>query len=196
MPKYAWSSPITVFVIVGGLYCGPDDDSGQSSTDAQADGTDYAYQCPEGSEQHTTSSDKTVCCPSDNSQFCYENADGYTGGCWPEGTDCNTITECDGQFASCPYGSLPYCNDNSQLTCHVCPEDASVNYTTSGKPVCCETDFPAFCDERSDGYPGGCWQAGVDCATIALCGDTWRACGSGTVVVCEEATGQHYCDQS
>lgn len=195
MAKNKWSLMVAVFIIAIGPDCGSEDENDQSSNNGQAGRISYPYQCPEGSAQYTTSSGKTVCCAADNAQFCDENAEGYPGGCWPVGTACDTITECGGQYSSCPPETLPYCN-NDQLQCFECSENASVHYTASGKPFCCGVDFPTFCDENQQGYPGGCWQAGVDCRTVVQCEGTWAACGSGLVVLCDTNTGEHFCVRS
>ncbi|MBN1652524.1 MAG: hypothetical protein JXA30_01980 [Deltaproteobacteria bacterium] len=190
MARYHWIAPITVCVVASVLCCGDDDEKGESVPDPGS-----TVQCTEGAIKYTTSSGEIVCCPSAN-RFCDENADGYTGGCWPENTDCNLITQCGGQWAACPTGSLPYCKDDATLECHVCSEGSSVYRTASGKPVCCDSDAPTFCDETDEGYAGGCWASGVDCDTIAPCGDDWAACAEGMVVVCDEATGEGYCTQA
>ncbi len=196
MSKTKWSLLLAFFVIASGPYCGSEDEDDQPSNNGgQAGATVLPYQCPDGTVQNTTSSGKVICCSANNAQFCDENAEGYTGGCWPEGTNCDAITMCGGQWTACPPASLPYCH-NDQLQCIVCSENSSVYYSASGKPFCCDAEFPTFCDETDQGYEGGCWQAGVDCQTMAQCGDTWTACASGMVVVCDAATGQSFCTQN
>ena len=144
------------------------------------------YPCGDGSTPYTTASGRPVCCDSERPTFCDENDDGYQGGCWADGVDCDTITLCDGHYLACMADALPFCDESGNMTCHPCPADATRHETTSGRPVCCTTDQPTFCDENSLGYPGGCWSAAIDCSTIIPCGEAFGACGDGFESSCED----------
>ncbi len=161
------------------------DADGDSDSDSDADldvdidvdmdvdtDTDVPDICPDGSDKHTTSSGKTICCPEDHPNFCDENNSGFPGGCWSEETDCATIIECGGSWTACK-------------------EDRTSHCTASGRTVCCPESYPNFCDEMTsngDTYPGGCWSEGNDCSTIIKCGDSWWSCPDGTTATCSDDT--------
>jgi hypothetical protein len=58
--------------------------------------------------------------------------------------------------------------------------------TRSGRPFCCDDEFPLFCDENDAGYPGGCWPDNAACDTITYCHDYWGACAAGEQPTCIE----------
>ncbi len=156
-------------------------------TDTDTDG-DLPNTCPDGTEIHTTKSGRTVCCFDEHPVFCDETDDGFEGGCWGEGTNCDTITECDGDWLACKGNGLPFCDEYGVMKCYPCPSDYDKHETTSGRPICCSNDRPRFCNENSDGYVGGCWQDIADCDTIIYCDGAWRACAQGTQPTCEDDT--------
>jgi hypothetical protein len=142
------------------------------------------YSCDEDSTPYTTASGRPVCCSETRPLFCDENDEGYPGGCWAEGVACETLTLCDGSWLACTEGYLPFCDEEGDMSCHPCPDDAVRYETASGRPICCTDTRPLFCDENSDGYPGGCWSDQIDCDTIIPCGDYWSACTTGTHGTC------------
>ena len=144
------------------------------------------YPCEDESRKHETLSGLPVCCTEDRPRFCDENSAGYPGGCWSESVDCATITACGDSFAACHEGGLPYCDEDGDLTCYTCPEDAARYETTSGRPVCCPPESPTFCDENDAGYPGGCWGATIGCETIIECDGFFGACPVGQTASCED----------
>ena len=141
--------------------------------------------CPESTQLHTTSSGKVVCCSADHPVFCDENSNGYTGSCWSEGVNCDAIIHCGDAWRACLADALPWCDETENMICYPCAADSTVHYTTSGRPACCTDDRPVFCDENAEGYPGGCWSAGIDCSTIAMCNGFWGACPNGAIPTCE-----------
>jgi hypothetical protein len=142
--------------------------------------------CPDGTTLHTSSSGRMVCCSESNPIFCDETPEGYNGGCWSDGVDCNTITFCGDTWTACLEDSLPFCNEDGGFLCYPCGDDTVRHETASGRPVCCTPDRPTFCDENEIGYSGGCWSDGVDCETITMCGDTYTACLHGALPFCGE----------
>lgn len=150
------------------------------------DETFACYSCPVDATRYETASGKPVCCSPSRPTFCDENADGYTGGCWSEAVDCETITTCGGSFTACVGDTLPYCDDAGEFSCYACPDGAVEYINASGKPICCGDERPLFCDENANGYSGGCWNDGVDCSTVISCGGFWGACMEGRESVCEE----------
>jgi hypothetical protein len=144
------------------------------------------FPCQDESRMYETASGRPGCCTEARPTFCDENEAGYTGGCWTEETDCETITACGGSFSACASGMLPYCQEDGELRCYPCPEDSVRYETTSGRPVCCTADTPTFCDENDAGYHGGCWSATIDCDTIIQCNGLWSACEVGRTSSCEE----------
>ena len=175
--------------VCGAIGCNSDDNSNTSSGDT-ADGDTTtgvgSGSCPSEAVEYTSSSGKVVCCIANEAVFCDENNSGYTGGCWPVGIDCHTITLCGDQWAACPEGAVPFCDETGTLNCEVCPEGGVVHKTQSGRPFCCDAEFPLFCDENDAGYPGGCWPQAVDCATITYCDDHFGACPTGQQPSCQE----------
>lgn len=162
-----------------------DTETSEETDTATATEMEYMVFCPKGSEEHTSSSGKTFCCPQKAPLFCDETSDGYEGGCWEEEADCSTLIECGGEWIACPEESLSYCDDDGQVVCISCPKSSEKYETSQGMPVCCPKDFPVFCDAMSNGYEGGCWGAGIDCDTIDTCQDEWRACPEGTTLLCD-----------
>ena len=158
----------------------------QSDTVRDSDTVPASVYCPEGSQMHTSSSGKVVCCSAGYPQFCDENDNGYTGSCWGEGVNCDTITYCGDSWHACLDDKLAWCDSTGNMICYPCEADATVYHTTSGRPVCCTTDRPMFCDENDNGYEGGCWTAHIDCSTITLCNGYWGACPNGAFPSCEE----------
>jgi hypothetical protein len=148
--------------------------------------TELTPSCPEGSVPYTTSAGSTVCCSDAYPLFCDALEGGYSGGCWSQGVDCETILFCEQQWFSCPQGALSFCDENDQFSCYPCTNESRRYETLSGRPVCCSGDRPVFCDENDEGYDGGCWSEGVDCETITACGDAFTACYSGSLPYCQE----------
>ncbi len=160
-----------------------DIDSGAGS-DADSDSDSVFWEeCPPGSIEYKTSSGNKMCCPSKDSVFCDEIGD-YPGGCWSEGTVCETLIYCEGQWKACMEEALSYCNDVDEFSCRVCFDGYERHKTASGMPICCAPDRPVFCDETRDGYEGGCWQEKVDCQTLTYCQGGWRTCFEGMEVIC------------
>ncbi len=160
------------------------DADADSDTDADTD-TGSINRCPEESTEHTTSiSGRTVCCPL-GMLFCDDNTTGYLGGCWSELTDCETIIECDGRWQACIEDTLPFCDLSDQMWCHSCPTDSTRYDTASGRPFCCTSDRPQFCDEAGE-FQGGCWNEGVDCTSITYCEGNWKACFNGMTPACKD----------
>jgi hypothetical protein len=156
-------------------------DTGSDSTVS----TDTLYYCPEGTQMHTSSSGKVVCCSESKPVFCDENEDGYTGSCWSEGVNCDSITFCGDVWRGCLTDRLPFCDPTGNMICYPCPEEAEVYWTLSQMPVCCNPDQPVFCDENDNGYAGGCWPPQIDCNTITMCNGYWGACSAGGIPACE-----------
>ena len=146
------------------------------------------YPCEDETRLHETTSGRPVCCTDARPKFCDENSAGYTGGCWSEETDCETITSCDDTFYACSVDTLPHCQDDGVFRCYPCEEGSEVNQTLSGRPVCCPPENPIFCDENEAGYDGGCWWDTIDCDTIIECNGVWGACETGRTSSCEENT--------
>ncbi len=67
-----------------------------------------------------------------------------------------------------------------------CPEGSTEYTTSSGMRHCCPKNAPLFCDETSDGYEGGCWQAEASCETILDCGGAWSACPEESLSYCDD----------
>ena len=162
------------------------DTSDVGSTDDTEDSEQTAV-CPEGSAAHTGANGDLFCCSESYPVFCDANDDGYDGGCWSEGVACDTLTLCGDQLKACLEGSIPYCDEDDNFVCYACPDGATQYETASGKPVCCSEERPQFCDENNEGYGGGCWSEGVDCATITVCGASFTACYDGSLPYCDEA---------
>ncbi|MBN2530995.1 MAG: hypothetical protein JXR76_31705 [Deltaproteobacteria bacterium] len=160
-----------------------DDGDTASNTDSSTSNTTIT--CPEGTQMHTTASGKVVCCNGLYPVFCDENDAGYSGSCWPEEVNCDSITLCSDSWHACKTGSLPYCDASGNMICFPCDNDASVYYTLSGMPVCCDEPSPLFCDENAGGFPGGCWASQIDCSTIIWCENHWGACAAGNAAVCQ-----------
>jgi hypothetical protein len=147
--------------------------------------TDTLYQCPEETELHLSASGKAVCCSQSKPVFCDENDDGYTGSCWSEGVNCDSITLCGDVWRGCLMDRLPFCDPTGNMICYPCPEEAEVYWTQSQMPVCCSPEQPVFCDENDNGYVGGCWPSQIDCNTITMCNGYWGACPAGGIPACE-----------
>jgi hypothetical protein len=71
------------------------------------------FACRDDRVPYCASNQNFVCC-APNEIFCDSNdAIGYGGGCWPTNIDCNTITDCGGNYAACPPGTgRPNCTTN------------------------------------------------------------------------------------
>lgn len=168
-------------MVLSFLFCIPgcNADEGSEENVENDSETESQGSCLAGELEHTSSNGGVFCCDADETIFCDVNSEGYTGGCWPANVDCDTITLCGDRWGACPPESLPYCPDTGDLTCKPCPAGAAQHETRSGVPVCCDDTRPLFCDENDAGYPGGCWPAVTDCASITFCGDDWGACPVG-----------------
>ena len=169
----------------------PDDSTDEWSSASMDGGTESETEipvsvfCDAEKTQHTTASGRILCCGPDYPVFCDENSDGFDGSCFGDGVDCSTITACGGHWLACKAGQLPFCDEDDNMICHPCPDDAVRFQTVSGRPVCCTEERPQFCDENDSGYSGGCWVSEIDCDTIIPCGDYFSACPSGFSPRCE-----------
>jgi len=139
--------------------------------------------CPDLSIEYFASSGRRVCCPL-GKVLCDEMGDWYLGGCWAPETDCSTIVWCERRWQACIPGYRSFC-DEDKMACEApCPAGSVEYETESGRRVCCREATHLFCDESDAGYEGGCYELGINCATITYCDGDWRACREGAVPIC------------
>jgi hypothetical protein len=162
---------------------GDSDADSDGDSDGDADTGTVVYTCDEGAELHLSSSGKAFCCPPEYPVFCDENDAGYTGNCWSEGVDCDTLIDCGSGWQACPEGTESYCN-GATMSCRSPCTDGTLYTTASGRQVCCSEPSPQFCDENDQGFAGGCWDADVDCDTITSCNGSFSACLTGSIPFC------------
>ena len=167
-------------------------DTSESQDTASSEDSEVSPVCPDGSTAYTGANGDLFCCTESYPVFCDATDDGYEGGCWSDGVDCDTLTLCGSDVMACLDGSLPYCDEEESFVCYACPDGATQYETASGRPVCCSETRPMFCDENDAGYTGGCWSATVDCDTITVCGDSFTACHEGSLPYCN-ADGELTC---
>lgn len=109
---------------------------------------------------------------------------GHCGGC---GTPCAGGGQtCRDGACGCSNASSTYCSDQ----CLDCPSGSTSHCGANGPSLCCGSPRNVACDVP--GYGTGCWDEGVDCSTLQLCGGRWSACYAGWTPHCD-ATGGFVC---
>ena len=91
---------------------------------------------------------------------------GVAASCWAPGTDCSTVTSCNGTPAAC----MP----NRVVDCAM---QKCVATTMPPPGDCTYPAFPTYCPPVG-AYKGGCFETGTACSTVVDCGGDHLACKS------------------